>query len=175
LAPPAINLQVFLSSGDDLKHLRNLVSKLAHESVNEMLNKHHLPLRLQVSRWEFSTPHRVAGDETVNSEFVERARATQLLLCLLHEELGDGTREELEAALGQENVEIAVIWCVDDCDWPMTSAGRWLHEHKDALFIDRAGGPTTAGPTTAIVRVLLDAAFTALWQTNPGEPSYEQR
>lgn len=175
LGLPAINLQVFLSSGDDLKALRELVSKLGNEAVNEMLNKHELPVRLQVGRWELSPPHRVAGDETVNSEFVERARATQLLLCLLHEELGDGTREELEAALEQDNVEIAVVWCVDDDNWPMTPAGRWLHDHKSALFIDRAGGPNTPGPTTAIVRVLLDAAFTALRQIESGEPSYEQR
>lgn len=175
LGLPAINLQVFLSSGDDLKALRNLVSKLANEAVNEMLNKHQLPVRLQVGRWELSTPHRVAGGQTVNSEFVDKARATQLLLCLLHEELGDGTREELEAALEQQNVEIAVVWCVDDNEWPMTPAGQWLHDHKNALFIDRAGGLDTTDPTTAIVRALLDAAFTVLQQVETGEPPHEQR
>jgi hypothetical protein len=175
LGPPTINLQVFLSSGDDLKALRDLVSKLANEAVNEMLNRHELPVRLQVGRWELSTPHRVAGGQTVNTEFVEKARATQLLLCLLHEELGDGTREELEAALGQGNVEIAVIWCVDDNHWPMTPAGQWLHDHKDELFIDRAGAPDTTGPVTAIVRACLDAAFTVLQQVETGEPPHEQR
>jgi hypothetical protein len=83
---------------------------------------------------------------------------------LLHEELGAGTREELEAALADEDVEVAVIWCVEDSEWPETPAGQWLREHKDDLLIDRGGSLDTSGPTTAIVRVLLDAAFSVLSQ-----------
>jgi hypothetical protein len=169
------NVQVFLSSGDDLKQLRNLVSKLVNEAVNVTLNKHDQPVRIEIGRWELSAPHRVAPGETVNSEFVARARASQLLLCLLHHDLGAGTREELEAALAEANVDVAVIWCVEDSEWPETSAGRWLREHKDDLFIDRAGPPDTSGPSAAIVRALLDVAFTALSQVQSEGLMHETR
>jgi len=169
------NVQVFLSSGDDLKQLRDLVSKLVNDAVNVILNKHDQPVRIEIGRWELSAPHRVAPGETVNSEFVGRARASQLLLCLLHQELGTGTQEELEAALAEENVEVAVIWCVQDSEWPETPAGQWLREHEDDLFIDRAGPPDTSGPPTAIVRTLLDVVFTALTQIKSEGLMHEQR
>jgi hypothetical protein len=38
LGPPTIDLQLFVSRGDDLKALRKLTARLANEAINEMLS-----------------------------------------------------------------------------------------------------------------------------------------
>jgi hypothetical protein len=166
---------VFVSSGDDLARLRNMVWRFAIESINPVLREMKLPVRLEIDRWEHTAPHRAPDGQTLNSEFAARARAAQLVLCLLHEKLGDGTREEIEATLEQEGVELSVVWCVNRNDWPNTEVGQWLAPLKGQIFIDRAEAPNTDGPPTAIFRILLEAALTVARQIQPEGLLREQR
>jgi hypothetical protein len=124
---PASLLRLFLSSGDDVLDLRRLVHRTVEEAINPVLRARGIPVRLDLDGWDRTAAHRVPPGETVNTEFVARACAAHLVLGLLHEKLGDGTREELEAVLAKEDVELSVIWCVERAgEWPQTPAGRWL-------------------------------------------------
>lgn len=157
---------VFVSSGDDVPGLRDLVSRLA-EGINWGFRAADIAVRLEVDRWEHTAPHRVPEGETLNHKFVERARAAAVVLCLLHQKLGDGTREEVEVALAEKGVELSVVWCVEDGDWPDTEVGRWLDPLKEQILIKRPGPLGTDGPTVAIVQILLEAALTAAQHTEP--------
>lgn len=158
---PSREYVVFLSSGDDALHLRNLVDDLVRESVNSELHLAGFSIRLLVDRWERTAPGRAAG-ETINSWFVRRARGSSLALCLLIERLGDGTKEEIEAVLDSDGVEISVIWFVDRTTWPMTEVGTFLDAHKGELYVDRAGPPDGDGATISLVRVLLHIVMQAV-------------
>ena len=122
---PASLLRLFLSSGDDVLELRRLVHRTVEEAINPVLRARGIPVRLDLDGWDRTAAHRVPPGETVNTEFVARACASHLVLGLLHEKLGDGTREELEAVLAKEDVELSVIWCVERAgEWPRTPAGQ---------------------------------------------------
>lgn len=172
---PTTVFRIFLSSGDDLLELRNMVDRLVQDAINAVLMHKNPPVRFEVDRWERTAPHRLRPGESANSEFVARAVAADLVLSLVLDELGNGTREELEAALDEDGVELSVVWCDRRDDWPDTPVGRWLGPLKDRLFIDRAGRPDTRGPTVAIVRLLLDAALTAIKQGQDQEMLRERR
>jgi len=154
---------IFLSSGDDALRLRDLVEQLAQEAVNPELLQAQLGVRLIIDRWERTAPGRTAG-EAVNSWFVRRATTSSLALCLLIRRLGTGTREEIEAVLGTDGVDLSVIWFVDRTTWPRTAVGSFLDRHKDHLYIDRAGPPTEAGAAVALVRLLLHVVMQRLSQ-----------
>lgn len=159
---PASLLRLFLSSGDDVLDLRRLVHRTVEEAINPVLRARGIAVRLDLDGWDRTAAHRVPPGETVNTEFVARACAAHLVLGLLHEKLGDGTREELEAVLAKEDVELSVIWCVERAgEWPRTPAGRWLGERQEKILADRAGALDGEGPAVAIFRVLLDAALGA--------------
>jgi hypothetical protein len=119
--------QVFLSSADEVRDLRDLTDELVRTAVGSPLLRLGIPVRFDVDRWERSAPHRILPGATTNEEFVARAKHAHLVLCLLGDDLRPGTREELEAALAEPDVEISVVWCVDrNGPWPDTDAGRFL-------------------------------------------------
>lgn len=172
---PTTSFTVFLSSGDDALTLRNLADALVRDGVGAVQLGLRLPVRFEVDRWERTAPHRLRPGESANAEFVARAETAQLVLGFLIEELGEGTREELEAVLGDDDIELSVLWCVDRDNWPDTPVGRWLHPRKNQLLIERVGPPDTDGPTVGIVRVLLEAVLRALDQHHGGEVLRERR
>jgi hypothetical protein len=173
---PTSVVLIFLSSGDDVLELRELVNRLVEESVNPVLRQNELSVRVEVDGWDRTAAHRVPSGEKTNTEFVRRACNAHLVLGILRDELGDGTREELEAALEKDDVELSVVWCVDrDGDWPETSVGKWLGPMKERLLFDRAGDLGTVGPAIAIVRILLEAVMTAARQNQDQELLRERR
>src|SRR5205807_2216165 len=94
-------------------------------SINSQLLQAGSSIRLIVDRWERTAPGRTQG-ETINSWFARRGRQSSLALCLLIRRLGDGTKEEIEAVLDADDVQLSVIWFVDRDSWPMTAVGRFL-------------------------------------------------
>jgi hypothetical protein len=99
--PPGLSanvIRVFLSSGDDLLDLRELTDALVRDAVNAVLMQAQVHVRLEIDRWERTAPHRLRPGQHANADFVARAREAHVVMCLLLDELGDGTREELEAA-----------------------------------------------------------------------------
>lgn len=164
VAKPA-ELTVFVSSGDDVVCLRDLVDDLVRDAINSEFQRASIPLRLLVSRWERSAPGRAADGEKVNDRFVALARKSSVTLCLLLDRLGAGTREEIEAVLDTPDVDLAILWFVEPHTWPKSEVGCFLESLKDrGVFIDRAGRPDSRGSVVAVMRALLNIAIRGLAQ-----------
>ena len=99
--------RLFLSSSDEVDVWRDRVEDLMNKSFNPQLEDL-VGVWIRVMRWEQVAPQKVSR-KTVNEEFVSRVRRSHLALVLLREKLGDGTREELEAALEEDDVQLSVI------------------------------------------------------------------
>jgi len=98
--------RIFLSSGDDALELRDLVHALVDDAVNPQLRHAGFPYQLAVDRWEQTAAERNAEGEDGNARFVRLAKASTVTLSLLLERLGDGTREEIEAVLETDGVDL---------------------------------------------------------------------
>jgi hypothetical protein len=152
---------IFVSCGDDVQDLRELVTSLVDDAVNPVLAQMGVGVRLEVDSWWRTSPHRVPEGERGNTQFVERARAANMVLGLLIDDLRPGTQEELEGALDKDSTQVAVIWCVKRGGWPTTPAGDWLGPRRNALYVDQAGPLGTNGPIVSIFRLLLETVFSA--------------
>jgi hypothetical protein len=173
---PTSVLVVFLSSGDDVLELRKLVKMVIDDAINPVLLELGIPIRLELDIWERTAGHRVPAGEGPNDEFVRRACAAHLVLAILDQVVGPGTREELDAVIAEPDVELAIVWCAErEQPWPTTALGAWLGPQRGTLYIDRAGGLGTDGPKNAIFKVLFQAALTAIGNNDDRGPIHEQR
>ena len=154
---------VFVSSADDVVDQRNMVEGLVNNSVNPALaaNKH--KIRLEAEMWEKAHPRRLFGRETIDDEFVEKAIASDLVLAMLYERLGGGTRKEIEAVL-KTTTPLSLLWFVNRMDRPKSPAAKYIRklEKRKVLRHKRAGRPGEAENAEAISQVLLNAAFEAI-------------
>lgn len=91
---------IFLSSSDEVKDLRNVVHDLVTHSFGPAL-KAYSEAQLEVVRWEQALSEMRAG-ETINDRFVRAAVECHHTLVLLMTHLGSGTREEIEAVVAKE-------------------------------------------------------------------------
>src|SRR6266849_9769774 len=91
--------RIFLSSGDDARALRDRVDRIVTDSINSQLLEAGEKVRLEVDRWERTAPQRAEPDRQTNDRFVQRALDSNVTITLLLEQLGEGTRAELEAVL----------------------------------------------------------------------------
>ncbi len=148
-------VRIFLSSDNDQRPLRDFADALARDAFQSQLFQNNVPVNLHIDRWERSVPGKNLPGTDGNAVFVERARAAGVVLCILGEHLRSGTREELEAVLRDDEVDVAIIWCVGEDTWPDDDVGRFLNGHRETIFIDRAGLPDSSGPMIAITRFLL--------------------
>lgn len=147
---------VFLSSGDDAARLRDLVEGLVRDAIVPELHDAGIPVRLLVDRWEHESAKRLNPDESVNDIFVRQAVKSSVTLCLLINELRQGTREEIEAVLDTDDVDLAIIWFVQGGTWPAGEVGSFLCDHKHELLIVRPGLPDTNYAIIGLVRQLLN-------------------
>jgi hypothetical protein len=65
--------------------------------------------------WEKAHPRRLFGRETIDDEFVEKAKASDLVLAMLYERLGGGTKEAIEAVL-KTTTPLSLLWFVNRTD-----------------------------------------------------------
>jgi hypothetical protein len=165
---------VFLSSGEDAHELRELVHALVDDVVNQELKLAQSKVRLSVTAWDRVAAGRALEGETVNDRFVRLARQSSLTLCLLIASLGQGTREEIEAVLDTDDVELSILWFVQRSDpWPECEVSEFLQTVKDVLQFEWAGPPDRLLAAVPIVRVLLHTAFHDLAPSESGE--YRER
>lgn len=172
---PTRTIQLFVSSGDDALEQRDFLDALVRNGIVPVLIDRGHTVRFDVDRWERTAPHKILPGGSPNDEFVARAKRATLVVCILIDELGPGTREELEAALAQEGVELAVVWCEDREADGDTEVGRWLAAHKGEFLYDRAGRPGTDGPRIALARLVFDAALGVLSDHRQEELLRERR
>jgi hypothetical protein len=102
---------LFLSSSDqaDVRMLRKRVKDLVEDVISPELRHSRASARLAVEMWERAAPERNRPGETTNQRFVRMAREASLTMVLILDELRDGTREELEAALDEPEAQLAVL------------------------------------------------------------------
>lgn len=165
---------VFLSSANDAVDLRGRVDGLIHNAVNPVLRRARVDARFYLDMWEKTEPRKLAKGEAVDDEFVDRAVNSDLMMTLLVERLGPGTKKEIETVLTTDT-EIAMLWFVALGEHPDTPVGRFLAEleKEEVLRYNQAGRPGTSESWEAIVRVLLRAVLMAL--TSKKETYREER
>jgi hypothetical protein len=168
-------LSVFISSGDDALTERDFLDSLIRDGLTPVLMDLEFSLRLEVDRWERSAPHKIRPGASPNDEFVARAMRANLVVCVLKDRLGPGTQEEIEAVLGEDDVELSIVWCEDRTTSPDTEVSRWLASHQGYALYDRAGLDDTEGPRVALVRLMTQAMLTALRDHTPEEFLRERR
>jgi hypothetical protein len=168
-------LRVFISSGDDAIAERDFLDALIRDGLTPVLMDLHFTLRFDVDTWERTAPHKILPDASPNDEFVARAKAPGLVIGVLKDKLGQGTREELEAALADDSVEVAIVWCEDRRSSPDSEVSRWLVERQGYVLDDRAGQDNTDGPRIALVRAMTDTMLKAIRQHTPEELLRERR
>lgn len=105
-------VKVFLSSADRPPHIRRLrgrVAAIIDRVVDQSLMEAGSKLRFECYRWEEYSPQKAPDGGKVNDIFVGRVRESHLTIVLLHDEVRPGTAEELNAALEEEEVQLAVM------------------------------------------------------------------
>lgn len=162
-------VRVFVSSGDDALTNRDYIDRLVANAVNAALMSLDVPVRFEVDRWERSAPHKILAGATPNEEFVARAKAANLVVSVLIDELGQGTRDELEAVLPDEEVELSIVWCEQRDNRPSTQVSRWLKRQREDILYDRAGRPETDGPRIALTRLFMEAMLEAVRDHAPAD------
>jgi hypothetical protein len=162
-------VRVFVSSGDDALTSRDYIDRLVADAVNAALMALNVPIRFEVDRWERSAPHKILPGATPNEEFVARAKAANLVVSVLIDELGQGTREELEAVLPEEEVELSVVWCEDRDNRPNTGVSGWLKRQREDILYDRAGRAETDGPRIALTRLFMEAMLEGMRDHAPAD------
>jgi len=167
LGAQAVLVRIFVSSGDDALAERDFLDALIRDAINPVLMDLDFRFRFEVDRWERTAPHKILPDASPNDEFVARARAANLVVSVLIDELRQGTKEELEAVLHADDVELSVIWCEDRQSVPDTEVSRWLARQKSLILYDRAGRPEKPGPKVALARLATEASLVALRTHDP--------
>ena len=154
---------VFVSSADDVIDQRNVVEGLVRNSVNPELAAQRYLIRLEAEMWEKAHPRRLFGRETIDDEFVKKAKDSDLVLAMLYERLGGGTKKEIEAVL-TSTTPLSLLWFVSRKDNPKTPAAKYIRklEKRKVLRHKRAGRPGEPENAEAIFQVLLNVALEAV-------------
>jgi hypothetical protein len=176
--PPASNTYtLFLSSADDewTQKLRSRVKRLIDDVINPRLGGYReAGVRLALDMWEREAAQRASPGRKVNDLFVEKAKDSQLTLVLLLDEIRPGTREELDAALAQLGVQVALL-IFERPNGPLDAQKfQELNDYIDALrarddlFYDsRCGEPDSDDAWLSLIRTLLDFTFGAMRNHDP--------
>ncbi len=89
--------------------LRRRVKALVDDVISPQLRENKASARLAVDMWERTAAEQARPGEGTNERFVRMARDANLTLVLILDELRDGTREELEAAVDDPKAQVAVL------------------------------------------------------------------
>jgi len=124
--------RIFLSSGDDARALRDRVDRIVTDSINSQLLEAGEEVRLEVDRWERTAAQRIEPGRHTNDLFVQRALDSNVTITLLVEQLGKGTRTELEAVLDADK-QISALWFVPRDSSPDGEVADFLSAHQENL------------------------------------------
>jgi hypothetical protein len=160
---------IFLSSGSDVFIERDRFERIVKE-LNDQFHavfSETFPtiVNLHVVRWEQSAPHKTGGDP--NAEFRKQAKRAHITVVLLHDDIRPGTKDELEAALNADDVQVAVIWMKPKHPRAQKTVAlrKYLESKKDLIIWDSTGEPGSDDAWHSMVRVLTKAALTVLRDT----------
>jgi hypothetical protein len=162
-----LTYRIFLSSGDDAIDLRDRIDDLIRDAVNSQLMQAGIDLRLEVDRWERTAAATNNSGESTNDQFVKRAIESNLTLALLRRKVGQGTREEIEAALAADN-RVSALWFVPRRSSPKSPVAEFLAPHRDRLYYDKTGKPDDDESWHGIVRVIFRLVLEGLKERPKG-------
>jgi hypothetical protein len=150
-----------------MRKLRGRVKALVDDVLAPQLREFpEAGVTLAVDMWERSAPRKAKKGSTVNDQFVERARTSALTLVLILDELRGGTREELDAAIAEDEVEVAVVlFSPPSGTSPKKLAKREkdIRRLRDQVLYDQCDrGPNSDAAWLAITRVVTYFALAAL-------------
>ncbi len=152
-----IRFVFFISSGSDVARQRDLFEGMVREASNQFRLREDVdrPFMLEVDRWEQDAPRRTSE---MNEEFVRRAKAAHATVVLLATEVRAGTREEIEAVLDEDDVQLSVIWMEHPSSLRKSRAlKKFLREHSDKIAYHRTTSPDSDAAILAMVRVVAAA------------------
>lgn len=153
---PSRECVVFLSSGSDLLEERDCFEEMV-KIVDEQIHWAEWRqdrVHIRVVRWEQDAAHRAGGDP--NAAFRAQAASAHLTVVLLHDDIRPGTKEELEAALLEPDVQIAVVWMEPTHPRRRATVAlrRYLEGKKDVVIWSSTGAPGSRAATLAMMRVV---------------------
>lgn len=147
----------FISSGSDVARQRDLFEGMVREASTQFRLREDAerPFVLEVDRWEQDAPRKTTD---MNEEFVRRAKRSHATVVLLATEVRRGTREEIEAVLDEDAVQLSVIWMETPTSQRKgRSLKKFLRDHSDSMAYHRTGAPESDEAVLAMVRVVAAA------------------
>jgi hypothetical protein len=153
---------IFLSSGSDVFAERDRFEQTA-ATLNDQLywtfwNSYPL-IHLNVVRWEQTAPQKTGGDP--NARFREQAERCHITVVLLRDDIRPGTKDELEAALSSEDVQLAVIWMEPEHPRARKTVelNRYLSTKKDEILWEKTGPPGSDRAWQSMFKIINKATF----------------
>lgn len=142
---------VFVSSGADANPLRDRLQRLIERAFNSQLITLDEPFRLECVRWEEYAGQRTRTGHT-NDLFVAGALRSHLVVVLLLDKLGVGTREEILSALDEDGIELAVIQFGPTMS---PELAEFLKEHEEDFLYQRVADPDSDEAWHELIKVLV--------------------
>jgi hypothetical protein len=173
---PVDRYTLFVSSSNEpaARRLRQRIKTLVDDVISPQLNLEYPEscVAFYVDMWERTAAQKASGS-SVNDQFVTRARSASLTLVLILDELRNGTKEELEAAVGEDGVEVSLLSFE-----PSRNADprqrrrveRTIRQYQNTLLYARVGKPSSDEAWVAITRHLLAFVFAAMRKSAERQP-----
>lgn len=165
---PVDRYTLFLSSSNepDARRLRERVKTLVDDVIGPQLFLEYPEsgVSLYVDMWERTAAQKVAG-ANVNAQFVTRAQKANLTLVIILDELKNGTKEELEAAVAAPGVEVSLFSFAPSRNADpkqVERVKRTLRKYQDKVLYKRVGNPRSDDAWVQITRELVAFAFAAI-------------
>jgi hypothetical protein len=167
-----LTYRLFLSSGDDALALRDRVESLVQKVITPQLREAEFKLRIEIDRWEQTASQKTPGGQSTNDRFVARAASAHLTLALLLDRLGQGTREEIEAALAS-GTEVSALWFIGRAENADSEVASFLGDERENLLHERTGKPDSDESWHGILKILFALVLEGL-KAERG-PHFEER
>jgi hypothetical protein len=153
---------IFVSYGDDAMALKIKVKRLVEDAINRQLSHSAWATQLVVWDWRDIAARRAPAGGRTNDIFVEMVRASSVTIVLLFDRLPLGSKEELLAAVEEDEVDLKVFWLNRRRWWRRSSeVGRFLDAHSDRFdyleLSELDSDDTWVALTNNLVAVLLAA------------------
>jgi hypothetical protein len=167
---------IFLSSESELMEQRDLFESMV-KTVDAQFRLHEDPDRpfvLVVERWEDDAPLKTPGD--ARERYAQRAREANLTFVLLWKKLLPGTLMEIEAALEEDEVQLAVVWMQEPgAARSRSKLAKFLRENGHKFQYVVTGPPGSPEATCAMLRVIARVLADVTHGDRRQEPFHESR
>ena len=166
--------QVFLSSGSDLAVQRDQFKTIC-DQLNTQLAMTNSRIRIDLKRWEDQGGFKVQND--ANERFRKLAIDSHLTVVLLADSIRNGTQEELEAALAEEQVQLEVLWMRSEQagrtrrPTGLTKLEKYLDTKRNQVIWTQCEGPGSFSSIIHMYRILTTFVLRSIAQLDESDGS----